>query len=197
MERADAERVFALLNDMNGDLRGHVVSERWWMVWIVMGIQILITSVITQLVRWSGEQNNGVYLVIWGTHVALIAPIIFYIHRYSGGQRTASEVYIWWIWATFIVCSTITAFFSQLITEPIKSAAPLVALLATFAFSMMAMVSHRFFLICAAIFLGVMLSMTLLPQVEFLIFGGAWFAVLVTLGIHFRATMQPHSGRRL
>jgi hypothetical protein len=197
MERANAERIFALLNDINGDLRGRVIPERWWLVWITMGVEILITSIITQLLRWSGEQSLEVYLAIWSVHVALIAPIIFYIHRRSGGQRTATETYIWWIWATYIVCSTIAAFFSQHVTEPTRSAAPLVALLAAFAFSMMAMISHRYYLAGAVIFIGVTFAMTLFPHVEFLIFGGVWFLVLISLGTYSYRTIQPHMGKRL
>ncbi len=197
MQRSEAERVFALLNDLNGDLRGRVISERWWLVWIVMGIEILITSLITHLLRWNGETRLEAYLLVWGVHVGLIPPIIFFIHRRSGGQRTATETYIWWIWGTFIVCSTLTAFFSFYVTQPARSAAPLVALLAAFAFSMMAMVTHRFFLIFAAAFVTVMLAMAALPAYEFVIFGGAWCAALVALGVYFRATMAAHIGQRL
>jgi hypothetical protein len=197
MQRSEAERVFALLNDLNGDLRGRVISERWWLIWIVMGIEILITSIVTQFIRWNGETRLEAFLLIWGVHVALIPPIIFFIHRRSGGQRTATETYIWWIWGTFIACSTLTAFFSFYVTQPARSAAPLVALLAAFAFSMMAMVTHRFFLVFAAAFVGVMLAMTALPDDEFLIFGGAWCVALVTLGVYFRTAMRTSNGRRL
>ncbi len=197
MDRANAERVFALLNDLNGDLRGKVVSERWWLVWIVMGFEILITSIITQFIQWSGETRLLIYLLVWGVHVLLIPPIILFIHRRGGGQRTAAETYMWWIWATFIIGSTLAAFFGKLVIEPGTSGAPVVALLGAFAFSMMAMVTHRFFLICAAIFAGVMLGMAVFPQVEFFIFGGAWFIVLVALGVYFRATIEPHPGRLL
>lgn len=197
MQRAEAAEVFAFLNRLNGDLRGKVVSERWWLVWMVMGVQILITSIVTQFLRWNGETQLLSYLLIWGIHVALIAPIIFFIHRRGGGQRTVTETFIWWIWATFIVASTLAAFFSQLVTQPEKSSAPIVALLAAFAFSMMAMITNRFFLIPALAFIGVMVAMTVLPQVEFFIFGGAWFVVLILLGIYFRTTVQPHPARRL
>jgi hypothetical protein len=197
MQRSEAKRVFALLNDLNGDLRGRIVSERWWLVWIAMGVEILITSIITQLLCWNGETRLEAFLLVWGVHVGLIPPIIFFIHRRSGGQRTATETYIWWIWGTFIACSTLTAFFSFYITQPVRSAAPLVALLAAFAFSMMAMVTHRFFLVLAAAFVGVMLAMSVLPDYEFLIFGGAWCAALVVLGVYFRATRTAHVGERL
>jgi len=51
MERTDAEKVFALIADIEGDIRGRIVSERWWLIWIV--------------------------------------------NRRSGGQRPATETYIW------------------------------------------------------------------------------------------------------
>jgi hypothetical protein len=197
MERENAERIFALLNDLNGDLRGRVVSERWWLVWIAMGVEILITSIVTQFARWNGETRLEAFLLIWGVHVTLIPPIIFFIHRRGGGQRTATETYIWWIWGTFIACSTLTAFFSFYVTQPARSAAPLVALLGAFAFSMMAMVTHRFFLGFAAAFALVMLAMTALPDYEFVIFGASWCAALVGLGVYFRATMAAGVGRRL
>ena len=138
MERNEAERVFALIADINGDLRGRVVSERWWLIWIVMGIQILVTSIITQFLIWNDQQNILAYLLLWGIHVALIPPIIFFIHRRSGGQRTATETYLWWIWGTFLVGGTCVAVFNTLVGLPILFTYPLVALLAAFAFSMMA-----------------------------------------------------------
>ncbi len=38
MERRDAERVFSLVAEIGGDLRGRIVSERWGLVWIVLGL---------------------------------------------------------------------------------------------------------------------------------------------------------------
>lgn len=197
MERQDAERVFALVAELNGDLRGRIVSERWWLIWIVMGFEILATSLVTQWLLWQGETRTLVFLGVWGVHVALIPLIIFFIHRRGGGQRTGTELYIWWIWASFIICGSSIALFNQLAGLPIFFTAPILPLLAAFAFSIMAMVTHRFFLVCTAIFLGVMVAMSLVPSAQFLIFGAAWMLVLVALGIYFRATLAQHAGSRL
>jgi hypothetical protein len=197
MEHADAERIFALVAEIGGDMRGRIISERWWLVWIVMGIQILITNSITQLLLWSGENRSLVYFGLWGLHVLLIPPIIFFIHRRGGGQRTATEMYIWWIWATFILAATSIGLFNQVVGLPLFLNAPILGLLAAFGFSIMAMVTHRFFLVCAIVFMAVMLTMSLFPHVQFLIYGIAWCVVLMVLGIYFRLTIVPHPARQL
>ena len=197
MERADAERVFALVAEIGGDLRGRIIAERWWLVWIVIGIQILITNSITQLLLWNGERFPLVYFGLWGLSVLLIPPIIFFIHRRGGGQRTATEMYIWWIWMSFIVAATAVGLFNQAVGLPLFFTAPLLGLLAAFAFSIMAMVTHRFFLVYAFAFLAVMLAMGVFPHMQLLIYGGAWCIALVVLGIYFRLSIVPHPARQL
>jgi hypothetical protein len=197
MERVDAERIFALVAEIGGDIRGRIVSERWWLIWIVMGLQILLTNCITQVLLWSGERRPLVYMGLWGLHILLIPPIIAFIHRRGGGQRTTTETFIWWIWATFIAAATGVGLFNQAAGLALFFNAPLLGLLAAFAFSMMAMVTHRFFLFHALIFVLVMIAMGLFPQVQFLIYGVSWCAVLVTLGLYFRLTSIPHPARQL
>jgi hypothetical protein len=197
MERADAERIFALVAEIGGDIRGRIISERWWLIWIVMGFQILLTNSITQLLLWSGESRPLVYFALWGMHVLLIPPIIFFIHRRGGGQRTATETYIWWIWVSFILVAFSIGVFNQAVGLPLFFNAPVLGLLAAFAFSMMAMVTHRFFLFYALIFMAVMPAMSLFPHVEFLIYGVTWCVVLLVLGIYFRLTILPHPARHL
>ena len=197
MERADAERVFALVAEIGGDIRGRIISERWWLIWIVMGVQILLTCCGTQWLLWSGEQRPLVYIGLWGLHVVLIPPIIALIHRRSGGQRSAAETFIWWIWTTFILAATSVGLFNQAVGLPLFFNAPVLGLLAAFAFSMMAMVTHRFFLLYTLIFLVVMIAMSLFPHVQFLIYGVVWCVVLVALGGYFRLTIVPHPARQL
>jgi hypothetical protein len=197
MQRADTERIFALVAEIGGDIRGRIISERWWLVWIVLGVQILITTSITQLLLWSGESLPLVYFGLWGLHILFIPRVIFFIHRRSGGQHTATEMYIWWIWATFILTATSIGLLNQAVGLPLFFNAPVLGLLAAFAFSMMAMVTHRFFLLCAIVFMTVMFAMSLFPQVQFLIYGITWCVVLVALGIYFRLTIVPHPGKQL
>jgi hypothetical protein len=197
IERRDAERVFALVAELGGDLRGRIVSERWWLVWFAMGVQIMLTTSITQWLLWQGGTRTLVFVALWGAHVALIPAIIFFIHRRAGGQRTATELYIWWIWTSFILCGSIIALFNQLAGLPIFFTAPILALLAAFAFSSMAMVTHRFFLIYTALFLAVMVAMTLERHVQFLIYGGAWAVILMSMGAYFRAIQTTHPGKCL
>jgi len=75
--------------------------------------------------------------------------------------------------------------------------APLYALFAAFAFSMMAMVADRFFLIYAAFFGGVMLAMSALPGWQFLLYGAAWCFTLTALGLYYRLTHRGDAARLL
>jgi riboflavin transporter FmnP len=170
-----------------------------------MGVQILLTSSVTQWLLWQGETRFLVFIAVWAVHVALIPPIILFVHRRGGGQRTATELYIWWIWASFILCCCFVAVFNQVVGLPVFFTAPMLALLAASGFSTMAMVTHRFFLIHGALFLAVMVAMTYARDAQFLIFGVSWMVVLVSMGIYFRATRtaakavpaSAHAGRRL
>jgi hypothetical protein len=197
VERVDAERVFSLVAEINGDLRGRIVSERWWLVWIVLGLEMLATCAATQALLWRGEGRLPAFAALWGAHLLLIPIIIAALHRRSGGQRTATERYIWWIWATFILCSIGVALFNALAGLPLFFTLPVLALLAAFAFSMMAMVTHARFLLCAGYFLLTMPAMSGWPQHQFLIFGAAWCVLLIALGVTFRAQLRPVRAVRL
>ncbi|HTE17407.1 MAG TPA: hypothetical protein VK689_03375, partial [Armatimonadota bacterium] len=146
MERREAERVFALVREIGGDLRGRIVSERWWLVWITMGLEILVTCSVTQLLLWRGEWRLLPFAILWGLHVALLPVLVAIIHRKGGGQRTATEGYLWWIWGTYLCCCLGAAFVEQLAGLPLFRTAPFLALLAVFAFSVLAMVAGRHFL---------------------------------------------------
>jgi hypothetical protein len=197
MERRDAELVFALVREIGGDLRGRVIHERWWLVWIVMGVQIAITATLTQWLLWSGETRLERFAAVWGVHIALLPLIVAVIHRKGGGQRTATEQYIWRIWGTFLVCSVGVAALERITGLPLFTSAPILAVLSAFAFSMLAMVTHPGFLACGGYFLLTALAMACRPQEQILIFGLAWAALLLGLGAWFRAHRAPLAAERL
>jgi len=197
MDRQDAERVLALVADISADLRGKIVAERWWLVWIAVGVEMLIAGGILQVLIWHNETRFPVLAGVLGTNVVLIFLIIRLVHRRAGGQRTATETSIWWIWSTYILGSFGVSLFEMLAGWPVFSAAPIDALFAAFAFSMMAMVTHRYLLICVVAFLGVMLVMGCYPNVQMLMYGAAWFLVLTILGLYYRFTYVPHQARFL
>jgi hypothetical protein len=186
VDRAAAERVFDLIADLRGDLRDRLVHERWWLVWIVMGLQIPISNAITQILISRGERRAGVHIIVWGVQVALVPLTIRLIHRRSGGRRSQRETFIWWIWTSFLLAACFVALLNTLLRLPIFFTAPIIPLLAAFGFSMMAMAVHRVFLLAAVFFVACVILMTLLPSVQFYIYGAAWFIVLEALGLYFR-----------
>ncbi len=161
----------------------------------LMGAQILVTCSVTQLFVWGGETRLFVIVGLWRLHVALIPPIILFVHRRTGVQMTA-ETCIWWIWASFIVCGSLVAVSNHTAGLPLFFTAPVLALLAAFAFSMMAKVTHRLFFLCAALLLLVMVATSLFSGVQSLIYGGSWFAVLVGLFFRVQRSYAPTRRRR-
>lgn len=186
MNRKEAERVFALVAELKGDLRGRIVHQRWWLIWILAGVEMLVTCTITHALFSRGEERGWFYAVIWGIHIALIPVLIAVIQRRAGGSRTMVERQIWWIWATFIVSSASTAILNSALHLPLFYVTPTIALLASFAFAMMAMVVHLAFFAGTLLFFFMMILMAALPSLQFLIYGGAWFVTLTGLGLYYR-----------
>jgi hypothetical protein len=197
MQRADAERIFALVAEIGGDLRGRIVSERWWLVWIAVGFHMLVASALLQVLLWRGEGRPLVLGGLLVVYAVVLFLIIRFIHRRAGGQRTATESYLWWIWTSHILCTFVLPLLAVLAGLPPLGLAPVFALLSSFAFSMMAMVTHRSFLCHAVFFAVVAATMSALGDYQFLLYGVAWFVVLVGLGVYYRLTSTPRAGRFL
>jgi hypothetical protein len=196
MERADAERVFALVAEIGGDLRGRLIAERWWLVWVAVGVHMLAGSLLLQWLIWRGADRATLAAVL-AALAAILFLLIRLIHRRSGGRRTSTETCLWWVWTTHILCTFAFAVLEAIAGLPPLVLAPAFALLCAFAFSMMAMVTDRFFLAHAVLFVCVAAAMTAWREWQFVIYGVAWFAVLVALGVYQRLTAPPRLGRHL
>lgn len=190
MDRQGTERVFQLVADLRGDLRDRLAHERWWLVWIVMGFQVPATNAVTHLLVACGETRLWPFALLWGAQVALLALTIRFVHRRSGGRRSQREAFVWWIWTAFLLAACAAAALNALLGLPVFFTAPVIALLAAYAFAMMAMAVHVAFLAASGLFAATFVAMSLLPRVQFLIYGGAWFFALQALGLYFR----PRSG---
>ena len=195
MDRAAAEKVFAFIADLKGDLRERQITERWWLIWIVSAFQILPTNLLTQWLIWRGEARTFWYVAVWGGQLVALLLTILAIHRGGGGQRSHRETFIWWIWATFLAAASLWAVLNQVLGLPLFFTAPVIPLLAAVAWSMMGMAVHRAFLLGAGLFAATTVAMSLLPTWQFVVYGGCWFVTLLTLGVYFRP--RPHEGTAL
>jgi hypothetical protein len=197
MNRSDAERILALVDEIHGDLRGRIVSERWWLVWIVVGVDVLLAYSTLQALLWSGDDRSWLLATVRAVNVLIIFLAIKFIHRQAGGQRTATETYLWWIWTTYLASTFAVTLLETLAGLPAFTLAPMFALLAAIAFSNMAMVTDRFFLLHTAFFLGVACAMSLLRDYQLVIYAGCWFVILVALGLYYRLTHVSRATRHL
>ncbi len=186
MNRSDAEEVFALIADLQGDLRDRIVVARWWLVWLLVAVQIPVSSGLTQWLIWSNEQQLWPYAAVWAGQVAvLFATIKLVLHR-AGGSRTQRERFIWWIWSTFLALACAVPLIGLARgLEPFELA-PVIALLAAFGFAITGATVHRLFFLGAVAFAAITAAMLFFPRYEFLIYGAGWTAVLWALAISFR-----------
>ncbi len=197
MNRTDAERVFALVAELGGDLRGTIVSERWWLVWILAGPHMLVGCLILQAMSTSGETPPLVLVAALAAFALNLLLLIQLVHRRAGGQRTATESYLRWIWCSHILCTLLVPLLEALMGLPAFTLGPVFALLAAFAFSIMAMITERLFLVLAVFFAGVAAAMSWLGDYQFLIYGVGWFVVMESLGSYYHYRTIAHIGRRL
>ena len=178
--------MFGLIADLKGDLRDRQVTERWWLVWVVCGCQILPTNLATQWLIWRGDTRLWPFLAVWGTQIALLPLTIKLVQRRHGGQRSLQEAFIWRTWATFLAAASLWAVVNGLLGRPIEFTATAVPLLAAIAWAAMAAGVHAAFAGGAVLFTGATLAMALLPAWQFVIYGACWFATLIGLGLYFR-----------
>jgi serine/threonine-protein kinase len=197
MDRADAERVFALVAEIGGDLRGRIVSERWWLVWLAIGVDMLALSAALQTLVWLGENRIPLLAALIAANVLILACVIRFIRRRGGGHRTAIERYLWWIWTAHLCCALAVLLLETLMGLPLFSMAPVLALVGAFAFSNTAMLTERFFLLNAALFLGVAVTMGMFRHSQLLIYGSAWFVAGVSVSLHYRISYKPCATRRI
>jgi hypothetical protein len=197
MHRRDADRVLALVAEISGDLRGRIVAERWWLVWIAVGADMLAACAVLHFLLRRENAGPALPVSLLAGNVAVVLLLIRFIHRCGGGQRTATEGYLWRIWTTYILGTFGVCLFDALAGAPLFTSAPLFALLAAFAFAMMAMLIHPFFLVHAVFFTAVMAAMAIARDYQFLLLGGAWFGAMLALGLYYRLHDSPEKARRL
>jgi len=182
----DANRVFAMIAEIHGDLRSRLIVSRWWLIWAAMGCLTLAAASASQ---WTTRILPGAiapHVAIWSAEIAVTLLTIRVLHRRSGGQRTAKERALWTIWLSFIVAaSTLPLLERALELSPFKLL-PAASLLATFCCVLTATLVHWSFFLGIAVFTASTIAMARMPTFSFLIYGIAWFCFLELLALVFR-----------
>lgn len=186
MNRPEAERVFRLVAELQGELRDRFVPDRWWLVWTLMGVEILCTNVATHVLLSRGIARPGPHFAVFGAQVVALAATIRIAQRRGGGVRPQREAFVWWIWTTFLIAAASVGALNILLGLPFFTLAPILPLLAAVSFSAMAMVVARSFLAASVAFAACAFLMALAPAAQFLTYGACWFIVLESFGIAHR-----------
>ena len=182
MNRANAERVFVLVAELHGDLHDRFIPDRWWLVWILMGLEIAFTNCLTQFLINRDCVRPILHFTIFTVQVLALAITILVVQRHLGGARSQRESFIWWIWTTFLLAASIAVLLNLLLELPLFALAAVLPLLAAVAFSTMAMVVDTHFIWAAELFALCSIAMAVFPSAQFYIYGGAWVITLESFG---------------
>ena len=186
MDRPQAEKIFALVNELRGDLQEQLIPQRWWIVWMFMGPEIFVSNGVTQRMLNHGETRMIVHMTVWSAQLVAAAGTIRIAQRRAGGYRSQRETLIWWIWMTFLSSGFLLILLNSLLRLPLFATASVLPLLASFAFSMMCMAVHRSFAAPAYLFAACALLMAKFPTVQFVLYGTTWLVVLEMLAYRHR-----------
>ena len=182
MDRSDAERVFQLVAELQGELHDRFVPDRWWLVWVLMGFEILVTNCSTQWLINRGVVDPRIHFGIFAAQVIALAATIRIAQSKSGGMRTQREAFIWWIWTTFLIAASISGLINLALKLEFFKLAPILPLLGAVSFSIMGMAIDRLFTVAAILFAACAVAMALVPSLQFYLYGVVWFVTLETFG---------------
>jgi len=185
MQRGEAERVLAMVADVRGDLRERIVLQRWWLVWILVGVQIASVNIVTQVLLWRGVEGLAWHGGVWTGQIVLLALTIKVVQRRGGGQRTDREGLLWTIWLAFLGFSCLLAALAATSGGDLFGAVVPIAVMASMSWAITAVAVHPAFWLGSALMSVAAIAMALLPEWRFMIYGGSWLLIFETLGLTF------------
>jgi serine/threonine-protein kinase len=156
-----------------------VVLENWGLLWMWHSVVVLGLSVVTDLLAWRDVESRWPYLVLWGGGLAVWAPI-FWALRHRAGPVTAIERQIAHVWGGTVLASVMLFWVEDLLSLPVLTLSPVLALLAGLVFFVKAGILSGTFYVQAAVLFATALVMCRLPAWQHILFGlvsGACFFV--------------------
>ena len=147
-----------------------VVLENWGLLWMAHSVTILSQCVLTTILAWSGVSNPLVYLGLWGGGLMAWGPL-FWKWRKRAGPVLFIERQVAHVWAAAIVATISVFVIEMLLSLPVLTLAPLLAVIAGMTFAVKAgMLSGSFYLSAAAEF-AIAVPMARYPDYGPLLFG--------------------------
>ena len=181
MDRQQAVEALQLLKKVVSQVRDDTALENWGMAWIVGGITNGGAFVATHFMLAAGIGQPLPFMALWLPVLALNAGAMLIKQR--GGPASFVEAQVWNIWNTFTGAMILTGLVNWLLGLNHLFMAPVAAILAAFAFSMMGSLMGRWWFVPAFICCVTAIVTAFLPGWQFLLFGVVWGLVQCSNGL--------------
>jgi serine/threonine-protein kinase len=146
------------------------ILENWGLIWIWHSLVLLVASLATEMLYWSGVEDRTPYWLMWTLGIGIWA-IVFWFVRRRMGPVTFVERQIAHVWAAAM---GIVAFLFPLeaaLDLPVLTLAPMLGLVAAMVFLIKAgILSGSFYIQSVAMFITAIM-MVVIPESAMCIFG--------------------------
>lgn len=181
MDRHEAIEALALLKRVVRQARDDSALNNWGVIWMLHAFTNAFAFVSTDVLVWRGYGPPEI-AAMWGAVVVLNVALALGLRKRSGA-RTFVETQMWGIWLAFIGAMPLLGLLNALRGLERMAYAPMIGVLAAFAFSMMGMLMSRAFFGAAALFVATAIAMALHPEVQYVILGVVWGAAQFAWGL--------------
>lgn len=174
-------------SELVADLERVAVRDRWGLALMILGWIHLAVFLTCQVLYTSGDRRNVHFLGLWGLE---FLANLWVLRRVAGpGWYRASPLggVLVRIWATFLILSFNVATLNSLTGFSIEWFKPVWATLSTFGFAATAYLVNVWYFVPAVQMYFTGLSMTVLPQWQYLIYGVSWWASFQGIGLVLEA----------
>jgi len=176
LDREEASRALALLTRVVSQARDDTALQNWGAIWLLHGATNGAGFLATHALLGRGHATPWPYAVLWAGILGFNVATIFLLKTERSGVRSFIEGQIWSIWTTFIAALAVVAWLNWIAGLDRLFVAPVACVLAAVAFSSMGAVMGRVWYLAALAFATASVILALLPEWQFAILGGLWFA---------------------
>ncbi len=180
MDRQEAVQALDMLRRVVRQARDETALNNWGLIWMIHSVTNGGAFVCTDELVRRGYGPMPIFSM-WGGIVAINVAIVLVLRRRSGA-RSFVETQMWGIWLAFLAAMPLLGVLNAVPSLPAMTYAPMVAVLAAFAFTMMGLLMSRAFFAASAIFVATAIAMAMYPGWAFTILGVVWAAAQFTWG---------------
>jgi serine/threonine protein kinase len=165
------------------------VLENWGLLWMWHSLVLLLVSLATEVLHWSGANNRLSYAGLWGVGLGTWA-IVFWALRRRMGPVTFVERQIAHVWgASLLAIAALTPLEWLLALEPLKLS-PILGLVSAMMFFVKAGILAGWFYVQSACLIATSMLMALFPDVAHTIFGFVSAACFFVPGLKYYRQRQ-------